>query len=225
MVDRRLQWHFSALDVPLLDLKRAAGAAGGSINDGFIAGITSGLRDYHREHGAEVDSLRATMPISIRRADDAEGGNRITLVRFEVSLGADDVAERIREIDRRCRELRDDPALAWTEGVAGLLNLLPSSITGGMLKHVDFLVSDVPGFADPVYVGGAQVIGFYPFGPTLGSAANITLMSYRGTCHVGVTTDAGAIADPAVLVDCLRGGFEEVLGSIGPHAGVTVVAP
>ena len=149
---------------------------------------------------------------------------RITLVRFEVPVGIADPAERIRTIHQRCQQLRHDRALAWTEEVAAVLNLLPSSITGGMLKHIDFLASDVPGFDRPVYVGGAKVIGFYPFGPTTGSAANITLMSYRGTCHVGVNTDAGAVADHAVLVDCLREGFEDVLALVGPHPPVFIVA-
>ena len=49
-------------------------------------------------------------------------------------------------------------------------------------------------------------------GATLGSAANITLMSYAGTCHIGVTTDVAAVADPDELVRCLRAGFDEVGG-------------
>ena len=68
-----------------------------------------------------------------------------------------------------------------------------------MLKHVDFLASNVPGFDAAVYVGGARLEAFYPFGPTLGSAANVTLMSYRGTCNIGINTDAGAVPDPEVF--------------------------
>jgi hypothetical protein len=36
-------------------------------------------------------------------------------------------------------------------------------------------------------------------------------MSYRDTCNIGVTTDAGAVPDPDVFVRCLTEGFEEVL--------------
>ncbi len=215
MTERHLRWHYDTIDVPLAALKAAAKTIDGTVNDGFVGGVTGGLRRYHEKHGAPVETLRLTMPISIRREDDPEGGNRVTLVRFDVPVGLQDPAERMREIDRRCNELREDRAIPWSSAVAGVLNLLPSSITGGMLKHVDFLASNVPGFPDPVYVGGARMVAFYPFGPTLGSAANITLMSYRDTCHLGVNTDMGAVPDPELFVECLRDGFGEVLELAG----------
>jgi diacylglycerol O-acyltransferase len=215
MTDRRLRWHYDTLDVPLPALKAAAKTVGGTLNDGFVAGVTGGLRRYHEKHGAPVEALRLTMPISIRREDDPEGGNRVTLVRFDVPVGIEDPAARMREIDSLCSALREDRALPWSNAVAGVLNLLPSSITGGMLKHVDFLASNVPGFPDAVYVGRARMLAFYAFGPTLGSAANITLMSYRETCHIGVNTDVGAVSDPDLFMECLRDGFEEVLALAG----------
>ena len=113
--------------------------------------------------------------------------------------------------------MRDDPALAWSDTAAKVLQLLPSSITGGMLKHVDFVASNIPGFAFPVFVGGAELIGFYPFGPTLGAALNVVLMSYRGTSHLGINMDEGAVSDPELLVRCLHEGFEEVLALVGEH--------
>jgi len=216
MTGRRLIWHYDVLDVPLAPLRAAAATVGGTVNDGFLGGITGGMRRYHLAHGTSVDELRVTMPVSLRTDDDPEGGNRITLVRLEVPVGVEDPAARMEEIDQRCRARRDDPALPWSNTVAGVLNLLPRAVTGGMLKHVDFLASNVPGFPDPVWVGGAPLVGFHAFGPTLGSAANITLMSYRDTCHLGITTDAGAVPDPELFVACLREGFDEVLALAGP---------
>ena len=52
------------------------------------------------------------------------------------------------------------------------------------------------------------------------SAANITLMSYRGTCHIGVDTDGGAVPDPDVFIASLRAGFDEVL-SLAADPGPT----
>ena len=45
-------------------------------------------------------------------------------------------------------------------------------------------------------MGGAALESFHVFGATLGSAANITLMSYNGTCNIGISTDSGAVIDP-----------------------------
>jgi len=220
MTERRLSWHYDTLDVPLGDLKRAARTAGGTLNDGFVAGIAGGLRLYHERHGATVDALRLTMPISIRKADDPAGGNRVTLVRLAVPVGIADPAARILAIGRLCADSRSERAIPYSNAIAGVLNLLPNAVTGGMLKHVDFLASNVPGFSDPIWIGGARLLAFFPFGPTLGSAANITLMSYEDTCHIGVNTDTGAVPDPRLFLESLRDGFEEVLALGGEHLEV-----
>jgi hypothetical protein len=46
---------------------------------------------------------------------------------------------------------------------------------------------------------------------------NLTLLSYRGACGVGLTMDSAAVTDPGVFVDCLRAGFDEVLALGGAH--------
>ena len=39
------------------------------------------------------------------------------------------------------------------------VNLLPSGVVGSMLKHVDFVASDVPGVPVRLYLAGAAVTG------------------------------------------------------------------
>ena len=56
--------HLELLEVGLDDLKRAAGVAGGTVNDGYLAAIAGGFRRYHERHGMPVDELRVTLPIS-----------------------------------------------------------------------------------------------------------------------------------------------------------------
>jgi diacylglycerol O-acyltransferase / wax synthase len=211
MVERHPAWHYGVLDLPLRGMLSAAHEAGATHNDAFLAGVTAGLRLYHERHDAPVDELRVTMPISIRRADDPIGGNRITLMRFKVPVDVVDPRERMAETHRRCESVKTDRSLPFTNAIAGTLNLLPRAFIGGMLEHIDFVASNVPGIAVPLYLTGAKVQRFYGFGPTIGAALNLTLMSYRGTCLVGVTIDTKAVPDPDALMDCLRVGFDEVL--------------
>ncbi len=205
------------LEVRLDDLSRAASAAGGTVNDAFMAGLTGGLRRYHDRHGVWVDKLRVTLPISIRGPDDPIGGNRITLMRFAVPVADPDAGARLREIGRLCRAARAERSLPLTEVIAGPLNLMPSGVIGSMLKHVDFLASDIPGLTFPVYLAGARVERYAAFGPTTGSSVNATLLSYDGKGCVGLNVDTAAVPDPEVLVECLREGFEEILGLGGVH--------
>jgi diacylglycerol O-acyltransferase len=208
---RRLQWRYDVLDLPFADLRDAAHGAHATLNDAFLAALAGGLQRYHEHHGTTVEQLRLTMPISIRTHADAEGGNHVTLVRFEIPTDVDDAVERMHLIGERCREQRHERAIPYSNAIAASLNLLPVAVTGGMLKHVDFLASNVPGFDAEVYVAGARVDAFYPFGPTLGSAVNFTLMSHAGTCNIGINTDAGAVPDPEVLVAAVRDSFTEIL--------------
>lgn len=198
-------------EVPRAQLREAAHRCGGALNDAFVAGVAGGLRRYHEKHGVTVGDLHLTMPISLRTDSDHMGGNRITLMRFDVPVGEADPAHRIEAIHARVKAVRDERSLPYTQLIAGALNLVPRWYIGSVLRHVDFLASDVPGVPVPVYLGGAAVRAQYAFGPTIGSAVNVTLLSYVDTCFLGIDVDAAAIPDYEVFHDSLVAGFDEVL--------------
>jgi len=228
MQDRRLAWHYDALTVPLDALKGAAHAQGLTLNDAFLSAISGGLLRYHELHGSPVEELRLTMPISIRTPDDPIGGNRITLMRFKIPTSWRDPVARMQRIDELCLGARHEPAIPYTNAIAAALNVLPRSYVGGMLKHVDFVASNVPGIGVPVYLAGARVAEWYAFGPTIGAALNVTLVSYDGDCYIGVTVDRGAIPDADKMLECLREGFREVVDLVadsGPLLEDTRPAP
>ncbi len=211
MQDRRLIRELAVHDVSMSALKAAGARADGTLNDAFLAAVTAGLRRYHEMHGALVDELVVTMPISIRVPGDAEGGNRITLMRIPLPVGLADPVERIREIHQRAVAARHEPSLKLTQDIAGGLNLLPRWYIGAILRHVDFLASNVPGMPVPVWVGGAAVTMQYAFGPTIGAGVNVTLITYQDTCALGINADSGAIPDLPLFRECLVAGFDEVL--------------
>ncbi len=211
MTGRRMTRELGVHTVPLAPLKDAAHRSGARLNDAFLAGVTGGLRLYHEHHGAPVDELHVTMPISIRSDGDAEGGNRITLMRFQVPVSVADPGDRVRETRVRARAAAQEPSLPLTQMIAGGLNLLPRWYVGSILRHVDFLASDVPGLPVPVWVGGALVTMQYAFGPTIGAGVNVTLVTYQDTCALGINADSGAIPDFELFRDCLVAGFDEVL--------------
>ncbi len=217
MKNRRLAWHYDAFTVPLDALRSAARASDLTLNDAFLGGISGGLLRYHERQGFAVDELRLTMPISIRTADDPIGGNRVTLMRFKVPTGLHDPVERMRRIHRLCLSVRHEAAIPYTNTIAAALNVLPRGVVGGMLKHVDFLASNVPGIDVAVYLAGAHVAEWYAFGPTIGSALNATLVSYDGSCFVGVNVDTGAIPDGDLMLACLRESFSEIVALGGSN--------
>lgn len=215
MHGRSLSRDLGVTEVPLDDLKRSAKAVGQSLNDAFVAATLGGLRRYHEEHGASCDDLRMTMPINVRGSGADLGGNHFTPARFLVPLTYDDPEERMRAVGQLSRQVRDEPAIRLSEGLAGVLNQLPTSVStalfGAMLKGADFVTSNVPGVPFPVYLAGAELQSNYAFSPLAGSAANITLVSHCGTCCIGVNVDRAAVPDRDTFVRCIDDGFAEVL--------------
>jgi diacylglycerol O-acyltransferase len=215
LLTRGLGRRLDTLDVPLDDLKRAAKVVNGSVNDAFVAAVVGGLSRYHARHGVAVSELRMTMPINLRTSESDAGGNQFAPARFPVPAAIDDPAQRMTAIGTLVRGWRAEPALRMTSTLAGVLNRLPTATStalfGGMLKCVDFVTSNVPGAPVPVFVAGAQVDGFYAFAPPSGSAVNVTLMSHCNQCCIGIVTDAAAVTDPDILVECLREGFAEIV--------------
>ena len=211
MTQRTLVRQLAVHEVPLPKLKEAAHRGGGALNDAFVAGIAGGLRRYHEKHGVKVGDLHLTMPISIRKDGDDMGGNHITLARFDVPVGLADPAERIHETRERTRKVRNEKSTPYIQIIAGAMNLMPRWYIGSVLRKVDFLASDVPGIPVPVYLAGAKVRVQYAFGPTIGSAVNVTLLTYVDTCALGIDVDTGAIPDFKVFRECLIAGFDEVL--------------
>jgi len=202
------------LEVPLDDLKAASKAAGGSINDGFLAAVCGGLRLYHEQLGTPVASVPMAIPINLRTDADPVGGNRWTGARLAPPVDEPDPAERIRRIRQLMLEVRQEPAINAMNLLAPIAVWLPtwllSSAFGGAVSP-DLQVSNVPGSPVPLYLAGAKVIKLFPFGPVPGPAAMITVHSYVGTCFVGINLDPDAITEPEQFLSCLQSGIDEVL--------------
>jgi WS/DGAT/MGAT family acyltransferase len=217
MKERSTSVHFDVLELPLEELKRAARAGRGTLNDAFVAAVAGGLRLYHERHGKPVEELRMTMPVNLRDEGEKgkQAGNQFAPARFAIPVGIVDPRKRMHALHERVVEQRSEPALPMSEEVASVLTRLPRSLSvgflGSMLKAIDLVTSNVPGPPFTVYASGAKVESMVGFGPLSGSAVNVTLFSYDGAVQMGINTDPAAVPDPEVLVECLQKGLDEVL--------------
>jgi WS/DGAT/MGAT family acyltransferase len=215
-------WHFDAIEVSLADLKAGAKAAGGSLNDGLLAAVIGGFRRYHERLGAAADRLTVGFPISLRNADDPQGGNRFTGARFAAPMAERDPAARIAAVRQFVLTARAASAAAADtvpSALAPALGWLPapviSRVSGRLTSTNDVQVSSIPGVPYPVYIAGSRITHMYPFGPLPGCAAMITLISHDGECCIGINTDTLAVTEPAQLAGDLRAGLDEVVALRG----------
>ncbi len=212
-------WRFDLLEVDLARLKAGTKAAGGSVNDGFIAALLGGFRRYHERSGSPIETMPVAIPISLRAEDDPLGGNRFTGVRFSAPVGDPDPASRIEAVRGFVLTARRSAAVDVVPMLAPALALLPAPLlagaSGAITAATDVQASSFPGIPYPVFIAGARITHMFPFGPLPGCAAMITMISHDGTCCIGVNTDPAAVTDPELLLECLGEGFDEVLALAG----------
>lgn len=111
---------------------------------------------------------------------------------------------------------REDASLGVSAAALGIVGRYPAkalvTLFGSLMRGGDIVTSNVPGSPTALYLGGAQILANFAFGPLSGHAVNVTLLSYCEEAHISVGLDPAAVPDQDVLLECLRAGFDEVIG-------------
>ncbi len=226
LAGRSLSFRFCALDVRFADLRAAAKAGGGSLNAAYIAALLGAFRRYHEAHDRPVDAIPMAMPVSVRRNDDAQGGNRFVGIRFAGPVAVADPKARMIAIHDRVRQILDEPAVDAVSVLAPALSWVPATflpaLTGSLTKNNDLQATNVPGLREPRYLAGARIDRAYGFGPLPGCASMISLITHLDQCCIAVNVDPAAVTDVPLFGRCLVEGFEEVL-SLAPGAEAPVL--
>jgi len=215
---RSLSSRSEAIDIKLADLHRAAKAAGGSINDAYLAGLCGALRLYHDALGVPIATLPMAVPVNLRHDSDPAGGNRFAGVNLAAPIGTADPATRIRKIRSQMTARRDEAAIDVLGSLAPILSLLPDAALEAMTGSVvasDVQASNVPVFQEDTFIAGAQVLRQYGLGPLPGVAMMVVLVSRSGYCTITARYDRASITDEPLFARCLQAGFDEVLALAG----------
>jgi WS/DGAT/MGAT family acyltransferase len=215
-------YRMDTFDVPFDELKAAGKAAGGSVNDAFLAAILGGVRRYHEKLSFTVDSMPVAIPVSLRTDADPMGANKFAGARFVAPVGEPDPKARIAAIHDFIVDARMEPALGFLDLLAPVLSRLPgivlSRLVGEMTGLADLQASNLGAIGRPLYLGGARVTRVYPVGPRPGIPAMVTMLTYDGTCCIAVNYDPEAIVDADAFSACLREGFDEVIALVSRSA-------
>ncbi|CAN5551514.1 wax ester/triacylglycerol synthase family O-acyltransferase [soil metagenome] len=215
---RSLSSRSEAIDMRLSDLHKAAKAAGGSINDAYLAAVCGALRLYHEALGMPIDTLPMAVPVNLRSDADPSGGNRFAGVNLAAPVGTVDPVARIQEIRAQMIQRRDESAIDMLGSIAPVLSLLPSAVLEAMTGSVigsDVQASNVPVFQEDTFIAGAKVLRQYGLGPLPGIAIMVVLVSRSGYVTVTARYDRASVTKEALFARCLQAGFDEVLALAG----------
>ncbi|HTQ20175.1 wax ester/triacylglycerol synthase family O-acyltransferase [Mycobacterium sp.] len=224
---RSLTSRTEAIDIRLSDLHKAAKAAGGSINDAYLAGLCGALGRYHVALGVPISTLPMAVPVNLRSEGDAAGGNQFTGVNLAAPVGTVDPVARMKKIRAQMTQRRDEPAMNIIGSMAPVLSVLPTAVLEGITGSVvgsDVQASNVPVYPGDTFLAGAKILRQYGIGPLPGVAMMVVLISRGGWCTITVRYDRASVRNEAMFAKCLLDGFNEILALAGEDAPRAVPA-
>ena len=213
---KRAAWSKSA---SLIEVKAAARALGGSVNDLEVTAFTGALRRYMDAHGVDTAGahFRTYIPVNMRDPqDDEQLGNKFGLVFLQLPVGTVDRSERFALVKARMDELKNSPeaTVAYTLlTIAGMLPKRAENLAFSIYHAKSTGVfTNVPGPGHQLYIAGTAVrymMGWVPQAGGLG--LGISIFSYNDEIAMGLNTDAGLVPDPATIIGYYEDELAELL--------------
>jgi diacylglycerol O-acyltransferase / wax synthase len=206
--------------LPLEDIKSIGKYFNATINDILVSMVTGALRRYLQQCNNLVGDLdiRMAMPVNIRPMDAAiELGNQFSLILASLPVHIDDPVLRIREIQRRLRDLKEAPdaIIAYTMlNALGVSSAKLAKFGATMFANkMTGVMSNVPGPKFPLYFAGKEIKDIMFWVPRIGGLGlGISIISYNGKVSLGICTDTGLVADPNSILRHFENEFRMLHG-------------
>ncbi len=178
-------------------MKAVATAAGGSLNDVFLAVCGGALRRYLTELDALPEqTLTANVPVSVRPEGAAGVGNAITFLYTELGTDIADPVVRVQAIRAstqvakgRLPEAGGALMEAYTSALMGPF-LAPAvlGVGGHGPPDANLVLSNVPGLRETRYFNGSRLEAYFPLSLLFhGQGLNITGVSNADMFCIGYT--------------------------------------
>ncbi|HUJ57910.1 MAG TPA: wax ester/triacylglycerol synthase family O-acyltransferase [Kofleriaceae bacterium] len=222
--------RFAAQSYELARVKAIGKATGATVNDVTLAVCAGALRRYLDMHDALPDRpLIAMVPVSVRSADNPEGGNQISILLANLATHLADPLERLRVIVESTSSAKSRLAqMSRLERVAHAAAMSapmgPSMITGYAKRRpiYNVVISNVPGPTERLYLDGMRLDETYPLSiPVDYLALNITIASYAGQMGFGYTACRRSVPALQRMLDHTDESIaelEDALGFSAPRA-------
>ncbi len=238
------QRSYATMSLPLGEMKALGKRVGGTVNTVVMAMCASALRQFLRERDLlPAKSLIASVPVSLRSADDSSMNNQVSMIRVDLATDLADPAARFRAIHASSEDAKavvstlkpvlatDVPITGSPWLMTGLASLFGRSGLANRLPAMgNVTISNVPGLPMELYMAGAKMLHFYPVSiPYHAAALNITVQSYAGTMEFGITACRRVLsqAEAHELIELLKVGLKEIeaLEPVAPAADTEAAAP
>ena len=200
-------------------IRAVSKAAGVTLNDIVLAMCSGALRRYLEEQGELPEhSLRALVPVSVRKKDDFDSPVAISYIVADLGTRHEDPEERLETIVASTQSGKEmlselSPREAGLYATLVQTPLFISSLMGvaDWFPPVSTVISNVPGPREQLYLNGASLLGTYPVSAVFhGFALNITLVSYHDSLDFGIVACRSTVPGVQRLIDYLEQSLVEL---------------
>ncbi len=216
--------RFVAQSWPFARIRAVGKALDGTFNDAVLAMCSGALRSYLKDQRAlPKESLKAMVPISLRRPGDLESSNAVGAISADLATHLRDPASRFKAIQASMiagKKMFEDLSVAEAQLIMQLIQV-PSLLLGplGLISRFppySTVISNVPGPREQLYWNGARLEGIYPASIIFdGFALNITLVTCADNVDFGITACRRSLPQVQRLIDHLEQALAELEAATG----------
>jgi len=216
--------RFVAQSWPFARIRAVGKALDGTFNDAVLAMCSGALRRYLMgAHGLPDESLKAMVPISLRRPDDLDSSNAVGAISADLATGTSDPVRRFKAIQasmiagkRMFQELSATEAQVVMQMLQMPLLFLDRLGLTAKFPPYSTVISNVPGPRQQLYWNGARLEGIYPASIVLdGFALNITLVTLADHVDFGITACRRTLPQVQRFIDHLEDALVELEEAAG----------
>ncbi len=225
--------RFVAQSFPFARIRAVGKALDGTLNDAVLAVCAGALRrQLQSQQGLPEKSLKALVPVSLRKPGDIDSGNSVGAISADLATHIADPIDRFLAIQASMqagKSLYDQ--LSSREAM--LLNVvaqMPALLVyplGLVTRFPPFstTISNVPGPRQQMYWNGATLNGVYPANIVAdGIALSITLVSYHDQLDFGITACRRSLPQAQRFIDYLEASLAELETALGIHTRAKLAA-
>jgi diacylglycerol O-acyltransferase len=205
--------------MPLEEVKLVCKVLDVSVNDVLLSGVAGALHRYLERHGdyTRGKEIRAMVPVNLRRPDEPGSlGNRFGLVPLTLPVGISNPVERLYEVRRRMRELKDGYQAPLAFALLNVIGHAPRQVQSLVLEYLaskgTAVMTNVPGPRQPIEFFGIRLSRMMFWVPQSGDiGVGVSILSYNGAVQFGLMTDVALCPDPQAIVDLFEPEFERLV--------------
>jgi WS/DGAT/MGAT family acyltransferase len=216
---RRYTWARASLD----DVKTIKNQLGGTVNDVFLAAISSGYRALLLARGEEPapSAVPSLVPVSVRdKGEENIYENRVSALVAQLPVDLADPVDRLTAVRTRMANLKASSEVAAGEVVVSLGRFAPYPLASMFVRlgfsvpqrQIVTVTTNVPGPQQPLFGLGRRLVDIVPYVPIATTLrTGVSIFTYNGNVTFGITGDYNSTPDIDVLARGIEAGIGELL--------------